>query len=52
MQANLSFREHVCYCTRIQRYGYYTIRRMILKHGGNLADITEVLIMRLAILAK
>jgi len=50
-QANLSFREQVKACMKIQRLGYYAVRCMILKQGGNLYDVSQVLAMRLRILS-
>lgn len=49
--AKMSFKAKVRYCMKIQRYGYYAVRCMILKDGGNLSDVAEVLAMRLRILS-
>ena len=48
----MPFKNLVRFALLINRYGYYTVRCMMLKQGASLQDIHKALAMRLRILGS
>lgn len=48
----MTFKAKVSYAMQIQKYGYFTVKCMMLKNGATLQDVAQVLVWRLRILGN